>query len=103
MNVHNKPLAWVRRCNVHGITNAQVGRPKKKLKSWVGYAKDASFDPSASRRGGKRDLAPCGNHGAETNYPDDKKIVADQTDQGDGWEHYSDLSRTNSYTRQGRL
>jgi len=36
----------------------------------------------------------------KNDYFDDMKI-SDTTDQGDGWEHYSDLSRHNSYTGKG--
>ena len=73
---------------------------KSNLDRWARYSKDTSFDQSVSKRQSKKDLAPCGHHGRENDYSDDMKI-ADTTDQGDGWEHYSDLSPTNSYTGKG--
>ena len=83
----------------HIVRSKYIGgeATKSNLDRWAKYAKDASFDPSASRRQSKRDLDA--KSGREDSYPE--RFVADQTDQGDDWKHYSDLSRTNSYTGKG--
>ena len=73
---------------------------KNNLDKWAKYAKDASFDPSASRKQSKADLAPCGNHGREETYSDDWQL-ADRTDRGRGWADMKATTADNTYTGKG--
>jgi len=93
------PTSWGKGEADYIVRSKYIGGEAKKsnLDRWAKYAKDASFDPSASRRQSKRDLDA--KSGREDSYPE--RFVADTSDQRDGWEHYCDLSRTNSHTGKG--
>jgi hypothetical protein len=79
---------------------------KSNLREWADYCSRNSYDASESRAQSKRDLAPVEGFHAEELSDDWKnasgQVVPDSAKfEGKGWKHFSELSRTNSYTGKG--
>ena len=73
---------------------------KSNLRDWAEYAKRNSYDQSESKAQSRKDLGPVEKfHAEEVDYPDDWQTVPDKAKyEGKGWRHFSDVSKTNSYT-----
>jgi hypothetical protein len=79
---------------------------KSNLEKWASYAKRNSFDQSESKAQSKRDLAPVEKFHAEELSDDwsnaSGQVVLDKAKyEGKGWKHWSEVSKTNSYTGNG--
>jgi hypothetical protein len=76
---------------------------KSNLRDWADYAERNSYDQSESKAQSRKDLAPVeGFHAEEVDYPEDARVVPEKaTYEGKGWRHWSDVSKTNSYTGRG--
>jgi hypothetical protein len=79
---------------------------KGNLDRWSDYASRNSYDQSESKAQSKRDLAPVEKFHAEELSDDwsnaSGQVVPDNSKyEGKGWKHWSDVSKTNSYTGKG--
>jgi hypothetical protein len=79
---------------------------KSNLRDWAEYAKRNSYDQSESKAQSRRDLAPVEKF-SEEELSDDwsnafRQVVPDRAKfEGRGWKHWSESSKTNSYTGKG--
>jgi hypothetical protein len=85
-----------KRCQLNGLGT------KSNINDWSAYAKENSFDPSESKAKSKRDLSDAGatrdvNLGDVEGFPQQQGGSEDAR----GWRHFSEVSRTNSYTGKG--
>jgi hypothetical protein len=87
------------------MANIKGEGTKSNLAQWADYASRNSYDASESKAQSKRDLGPVeGFHEEELsddwkNTSDSGQVVPDSAKfEGRGWKHWSEVSKTNSYT-----
>jgi hypothetical protein len=79
---------------------------KGNLDKWSDYASRNSYDQSESKAQSRKDLAPVRGYVGDELSDDWKntsgRVVPEKaTYEGKGWKHWSDVSKTNSYTGKG--
>jgi hypothetical protein len=76
---------------------------KSNLHEWSEYARRNSYDQSESKAQSRKDWGRIESfHAEEVDYPEDARTVPEKaTFEGKGWKHWSDVSKTNSYTGKG--